>query len=53
MHLEFVYLSYLTGKSIYRDKVVKIRNYLDKIEKKNGLYYNYLNPQSGKWGQGM
>lgn len=52
MHLEFLYLSHITGKSIYKDKVVTVRNYLDKIEKKDGLYYNYLNPQSGRWGQG-
>jgi len=51
MHLEFLYLSYVTGKPIYKDKVVAVRNYLDKIEKKDGLYYNYLNPQSGRWGQ--
>lgn len=52
MHLEFLYLSYITGKPIYKEKVVAIRNFLDKIEKKDGLYYNYLNPQSGRWGQG-
>lgn len=52
MHLEFVYLSYVTGKPIYKEKVVAVRNFLDKLEKRDGLYYNYLNPQSGRWGQG-
>lgn len=52
MHLEFLYLSYVTGKSVYKNKVIVVRDFLDKIEKKDGLYYNYLNPQSGRWGQG-
>lgn len=28
----------------------KIRDFLDKIEKPDGLYPNYLNPRTGKWG---
>uniref|UniRef100_A0AAR5P443 alpha-1,2-Mannosidase n=1 Tax=Dendroctonus ponderosae TaxID=77166 RepID=A0AAR5P443_DENPD len=51
LHLEFSYLSDMTGKSIYRNKVNKIRQVLNTIEKPNGLYPNYLNPRSGKWGQ--
>lgn len=51
IHLEFVYLSHATGKSIYRDKVMKIRDFFDKASKPNGLYPNYINPKNGLWGQ--
>ncbi|KAL1490813.1 hypothetical protein ABEB36_013445 [Hypothenemus hampei] len=51
LHLEFSYLSDITGNTIYRNKVDKIRHVLNTIEKPNGLYPNYLNPRSGKWGQ--
>ncbi|XP_066139079.1 mannosyl-oligosaccharide alpha-1,2-mannosidase IA isoform X2 [Euwallacea fornicatus] len=51
LHLEFAYLSDVTGKTIYRNKVDKIREVLKELEKPNGLYPNYLNPRSGKWGQ--
>ncbi|XP_061177561.1 mannosyl-oligosaccharide 1,2-alpha-mannosidase IA-like [Saccostrea echinata] len=50
-HLEFVYLSEISGKSIYKDKVMKIRETLNSIDKPNGLYPNYLNPRTGRWGQ--
>lgn len=51
LHLEFVYLSNITGLPIYAEKVKHIRNYMDKIRKPNyGLYPNYLNPQTGTWG---
>lgn len=51
LHLEFAYLSDVTGNSVYRDRVVNIRQVLKDIEKPNGLYPNYLNPKTGKWGQ--
>lgn len=51
MHLEFSYLSDITGNPEYRNRVINIRNKLDEIEKPNGLYPNYLNPKTGKWGQ--
>lgn len=41
----------MTGNSLYRDRVVNIRQVLKDIEKPNGLYPNYLNPKTGKWGQ--
>jgi len=44
-------LSDITGNTIYRNKVDKIRQVLNEVEKPNGLYPNYLNPRSGKWGQ--
>ncbi|XP_055342948.1 mannosyl-oligosaccharide alpha-1,2-mannosidase IA-like [Paramacrobiotus metropolitanus] len=51
LHLEFEYLAEMTGKSIYLEKVQRIRNHLQSIDKPKGLYPNYLNPQTGKWGQ--
>ncbi|XP_026677052.1 mannosyl-oligosaccharide alpha-1,2-mannosidase IA-like [Diaphorina citri] len=51
LHLEFVYLSDVTGNPIYREKVEKIRSVISSIEKPNGLYPNYLNPKTGHWGQ--
>lgn len=50
MHLEFVYLSKITGDPIYAKKVNRVREVLDQIDKPNGLYPNYLNPRSGVWG---
>ncbi|KHN76897.1 Mannosyl-oligosaccharide 1,2-alpha-mannosidase C52E4.5 [Toxocara canis] len=49
LHLEFVYLSEITGDMIYRQKVQAVRDHLDRIEKIGGLYPNYLSPDSGLW----
>ncbi|XP_065089168.1 mannosyl-oligosaccharide alpha-1,2-mannosidase IA isoform X2 [Ochlerotatus camptorhynchus] len=51
LHLEFSYLSDITGDSVYRERVQAIRTVLKEIEKPKGLYPNYLNPKTGKWGQ--
>jgi mannosyl-oligosaccharide alpha-1,2-mannosidase len=51
IHLEFAYLSDVTGSSVYQERVQQIRQVLKEIEKPKGLYPNYLNPKSGKWGQ--
>ncbi|XP_072387940.1 mannosyl-oligosaccharide 1,2-alpha-mannosidase IA-like isoform X1 [Diabrotica undecimpunctata] len=51
LHLEMSYLSDITGKPIYRNKVDHIRKVLRELEKPKGLYPNYLNPKTGKWGQ--
>ena len=51
LHLEFLYLSYATKNPIYYEKVLKVRNILKALPKNNGLYPNYINPQSGTWGQ--
>jgi mannosyl-oligosaccharide alpha-1,2-mannosidase len=51
LHLEFAYLSDITGNSVYRDRVMNIRSILKDLEKPKGLYPNYLNPKTGKWGQ--
>ncbi|XP_036894823.1 mannosyl-oligosaccharide 1,2-alpha-mannosidase IB isoform X2 [Sturnira hondurensis] len=51
LHMEFVHLSYLTGDPVYYKKVMHIRKLLQKMERPNGLYPNYLNPRTGRWGQ--
>uniref|UniRef100_A0A182W4P8 alpha-1,2-Mannosidase n=1 Tax=Anopheles minimus TaxID=112268 RepID=A0A182W4P8_9DIPT len=51
LHMEFAYLSDITGDSVYRERVQTIRSVLKDIEKPKGLYPNYLNPKTGKWGQ--
>lgn len=50
LHLEFSYLSDITGNPVYRQKVQVIRNFLEKCDKPFGLYNNYLNPHTGEWG---
>ncbi|KAE9549711.1 hypothetical protein FO519_007075 [Halicephalobus sp. NKZ332] len=50
LHLEFEYLTQITGNKIYLQKVQKIRDFLEKAEKPNGLYPTYLNPNTGKFG---
>lgn len=49
--MEFSYLSDVTGNPVYRERVMNIRQLLKDIPKPNGLYPNYLNPKTGKWGQ--
>uniref|UniRef100_A0A8C4YHC5 alpha-1,2-Mannosidase n=1 Tax=Gopherus evgoodei TaxID=1825980 RepID=A0A8C4YHC5_9SAUR len=44
LHLEFIHLSHLSETQC----LLKVLNRLDKPE---GLYPNYLNPSSGQWGQ--
>lgn len=51
LHLEFRYLSDITGNPIYRQKVEKVRSILRDMDKPKGLYPNYINPKTGKWGQ--
>ncbi|KHN83808.1 Mannosyl-oligosaccharide alpha-1,2-mannosidase isoform B [Toxocara canis] len=51
LHLEFEYLSRITNRTIFSEKVARIREVLSSIEKPEGLYPNYLNPKTGKWGQ--
>lgn len=51
LHLEFVYLSDLTKNPIFKEKVFHIRNFLNGMHKPNGLYPNYINPKTGRWGQ--
>ncbi|XP_043469898.1 mannosyl-oligosaccharide 1,2-alpha-mannosidase IA isoform X1 [Leptopilina heterotoma] len=51
MHLEFSYLSDITGNATFREKVKKVRDILKNMEKPKGLYPNYIHPKTGKWGQ--
>ncbi|CAB3987592.1 Mannosyl-oligosaccharide 1,2-alpha-mannosidase IB [Paramuricea clavata] len=51
LHLEFVYLSHITKDPIYAEKVKKVRDVVDRMNKPQGLYPNYINPRSGAWGQ--
>lgn len=51
MHLEFSYLSDITGNPVFREKVDKVRQVLADLDKPKGLYPNYINPKTGRWGQ--
>lgn len=51
--LEFVYLSDVTGNPVYRDRVMRIRQVLKDLKKPNGLYPSYVDPTTGKFGEGM
>ncbi|CAD7090546.1 unnamed protein product [Hermetia illucens] len=51
LHLEFSYLSDITGNPLYKERVQNIRQVLKELDKPKGLYPNYLNPKTGKWGQ--
>ncbi|EPB67466.1 glycosyl hydrolase family 47 [Ancylostoma ceylanicum] len=49
LHLEFTYLSHIAKAPIFAKKVKKIRDVLDRAEKVNGLYSNYINSDTGKF----
>ncbi|KAM3960978.1 mannosyl-oligosaccharide alpha-1,2-mannosidase IA isoform 1-T1 [Aphomia sociella] len=51
LHMEFTYLSDVTGRDVYRQKVERIREALNNVEKPNDLYPNFINPRTGQWGQ--
>ncbi|CAN9507509.1 unnamed protein product [Ophioblennius macclurei] len=51
LHLEFIHLSRLSGNPEFAQKVMNIRKVLHRLDKPQGLYPNYLNPNSGQWGQ--
>jgi len=51
LHMEFAYLSDITGKKVYKEKVEKIREVVSSLERPKKLYPNYLHPKTGKWGQ--
>ncbi len=54
LHLEYTYLSEITGNPIYRQRVDEIRNFLNQIEKPyNGLYPSEINVVTGEWTSGM
>ncbi|XP_021958520.1 mannosyl-oligosaccharide 1,2-alpha-mannosidase IA isoform X2 [Folsomia candida] len=51
LHLEFLYLSDITGDPIFKEKVFKIRETMKQIEKPKGLYFNYVHPRMAKFTQ--
>ncbi|XP_062266839.1 mannosyl-oligosaccharide 1,2-alpha-mannosidase IA [Platichthys flesus] len=51
LHLEFMHLGQLSGNPEFAQKVMNIRKVLNRLDKPQGLYPNYLNPNSGQWGQ--
>ncbi|XP_060640425.2 mannosyl-oligosaccharide 1,2-alpha-mannosidase IC [Anolis sagrei] len=51
LHLEFLHLSDLSGNPVYMEKVMNIRKVLNRIEKPQGLYPNFLSPVTGNWVQ--
>ena len=51
MSLEFNYLSDVSGDQRFRQKIEKIVETIRKADRPDGLYPNYLNPKTGRWGQ--
>ncbi|CAG7826911.1 unnamed protein product, partial [Allacma fusca] len=49
LHLEFLYLSEVSGDPIFREKALKIRQVLKNVTKPNGLYWNFMNPETGRF----
>ncbi len=51
LHMEFSYLSDITGNPAYARKVERVREVLSSAARPKKLYPNYLSPKTGKWGQ--
>ncbi|XP_064381141.1 mannosyl-oligosaccharide 1,2-alpha-mannosidase IC isoform X2 [Dromaius novaehollandiae] len=51
LHLEFLHLSELSGNPVFAEKVTNIRKVLNRVEKPQGLYPNFLSPVTGNWVQ--
>lgn len=51
LHLEFAYLSDVTGESKYKERVQKIRNVVKEADKPRGLYSNYIDSNTGTFGE--
>jgi mannosyl-oligosaccharide alpha-1,2-mannosidase len=49
LHLEFLYLSEITGEPVFREKALKIREVLKNAVKPNGLYSNFMSPETGRF----
>ncbi|EDV53150.2 mannosyl-oligosaccharide alpha-1,2-mannosidase IA [Drosophila erecta] len=49
LHLEFYYLSEISGYPVYKDRVDAIRRVLAKTPRPNGLYPNAYCTRYGKW----
>ncbi|XP_040572363.1 mannosyl-oligosaccharide 1,2-alpha-mannosidase IA [Lepeophtheirus salmonis] len=51
LHMEFAYLSDITGDPKYVNAVKRVRDSIKKAPRSKQLYPNYINPKTGKWGQ--
>ncbi|CAI2735913.1 unnamed protein product [Schistosoma spindalis] len=49
LHMEFKYLSELTGNPVYSEKVDAIRKVLEEVNKPNGLFFNFMDPNTKSW----
>ncbi|XGW04411.1 hypothetical protein V3C99_015526 [Haemonchus contortus] len=49
LHLEFTYLSHVAKAPLFAKKVKKVRDVLDRQNKPNGLYTNFISPETGKF----
>lgn len=50
LHLEFDYLTDITGESAYKTHVESIRDVLFNLRKPYNLYPIYINPDNAEWG---
>ena len=51
MHMEFAYLSDITGEPIFKTLVERIRTVIQEKSQPGSLYPNFLHPIIGSWGQ--
>jgi mannosyl-oligosaccharide alpha-1,2-mannosidase len=49
LHLEFIYLSEISGDPIFAEKAQHILNYLRDLEKPKGLYRAFLDVDTGNF----
>lgn len=49
LHLEFMYLSEISGDNRFKEKALKVRQLLKDIEKPKGLYWNFMDVNTGKF----
>ncbi|KAH8866665.1 Mannosyl-oligosaccharide 1,2-alpha-mannosidase IB [Schistosoma japonicum] len=49
LHMEFKYLSELTGNPVYAEKVDAIRRILAGAKRPNGLFMNFMDPNTKSW----
>ena len=49
LHMEFAYLSDVTGDPSYKKAVEKVRDAIQSAARPRNLYPNYLNPKTGTY----
>ena len=52
LHLEFYYLSEITGDPVFKEKVDRVRQVLRDVEKPRGLYWNFISVATGDFTNG-